>query len=102
MIRLILLALAAATAAGLLFVNLYNSIVDAPNWGADLPNSILAARQYFTASNPGNFFRIMSPLNQVLALAAVIFCWKQNRYIALGSLAVAILADVLTFRYTTR
>jgi hypothetical protein len=99
MIRLILLGLAAATAAGLLFVNLYNSIVDAPNWGADLPNSVLAARQYFTAANPGNFFRIMSPLNQVLALAAVIVCWKQNRYIALASLVVAVLADVLTFGY---
>jgi hypothetical protein len=99
MIRLIFLGLAAATAAGLLFVNLYNSIVDAPNWGADLPNSILAARQYFTVANPGNFFRFMSPLNQVLALVAVFICWKQNRYIALGSLIVAVLADVLTFGY---
>ena len=47
MIRLILLGLSAAVAAGILFVNLYNSLIDAPNWGADLPNSVLAARQYF-------------------------------------------------------
>lgn len=101
MIRLILLGLSAATAAGLLFVNLYNSMIDAPNWGADLPNSLMIARQYFTVVNPGNFFRIISPLNQVLALFAVIVCWKfgNERYLALGSLVLAILADVLTFGY---
>ena len=99
MIRPILLGLSAAVAAGILFVNLYTSIVDAPNWGADIPNSIVAARQYFSVSNPGTFFRIFSPLNQVLALIAVILCWRKNRYLALGSLAVAVLIDVFTFGY---
>jgi hypothetical protein len=99
MIRLILLSFFAAVAAGLLFVNLYNSIVDAPNWGASMTDSIVVARQYFSVANPGTFFRIVSPLNQVLALLAVIICWKNNRYLALGSLAVAILADVMTFAY---
>lgn len=99
MIRLSLLGLSAAVAAGLLFVNLYNSIVDAPNWGADLPNSIAAARNYFVSANPGNFFRIVSPLNQVLAIVALVISWRKNRYIALGSLVVAVLADVLTFAY---
>jgi hypothetical protein len=99
MTRLILLALSAAVAAGILFVNLYTSIVDAPNWGADLPNSIIVTREYFAAANPGTFFRIMSPLNQVLALIVVIICWKKNRYLALTSLAVAVLIDVFTFGY---
>lgn len=101
MIRLILLGLSASVAAGILFVNLYNSLVDAPNWGADLPNSVMAARQYFTVANPGNFFRIISPLNQVLALIAVIVCWKfgRERYIAIASLVIAVLADVFTFGY---
>jgi hypothetical protein len=99
MIRLILLALSVAVASGLLFVNVYTSIVDAPNWGADLPNSILAARQYFSVAHPGTFFRIVSPLNQLLAVTALILCWKRNRYIAIGLLAVTILADVFTFGY---
>lgn len=101
MIRSILLGLSAATAAGILFVNLYNSLVDAPNWGADIPNSLVAARHYFTVANPGSFFRVISPVNQVLALIAVIVCWKSGnlRYIALGSLVLAILADVFTFGY---
>lgn len=99
MIRPILLGLSAATASGLLFVNLYNSIVDAPNWGADIPNSIIVARNYFEIAAPGDFFRIFSPANQILALVAVILCWKNNRYIAIASLAAAILLDVMTFGY---
>ena len=101
MIRSILLGLLAAVATGILFVNFYNSIVDAPNWGAQLPNSILATRQYFAVANPGSFFRVISPINQVLALIAVILCWKfkRERYIAIGILALAILADVFTFGY---
>ena len=99
MIRLILLGLSASVAAGLLFVNIYTSIVDAPNWGANMTDSLVVARQYFSVANPGNFFRIVSPLNQVLALIALVICWKNNRYLALGSLVVAILADVMTFAY---
>jgi hypothetical protein len=96
---MILLGASAATAAGILFVNLYTSFVDAPNWGANIPDSIATARQYYIASNPGNFFRIVSPLNQVLALIGVFITWKQNRYLALGSLIIAVLADVFTFGF---
>jgi hypothetical protein len=99
MIRTIFIGASAATAAGLLFVNVYNSIVDAPNWGAHLPQSIEAARAYFSVANPGSFFRIASPINQVLALLALVLSWKNNRYIALGSLIVAVLVDVITFAY---
>jgi hypothetical protein len=101
MIRLIILGLFSLTASGLLFVNIYNSLVDAPNWGVDLPNSLLATRQYFSASNPGDFFRVFSPINQVLALIAVIVSWKsgRGRYLALGALGLAVLADVFTFGY---
>jgi hypothetical protein len=101
MIRSILLGLSAAVATGVLFVNVYTSVVDAPNWGADLPNSIVVAREYFSVANPGNFFRIFSPANQVLAAIAVILSWRfrRERYIAIGSLIVAILGDVFTFGY---
>ena len=101
MIRITLLGISAAIAAGLLFVNVYNSVIDATNWGAAFPDSISAARQYFSQVNPGNFYRIVSPLNQVLAIIAVIACWKfkRERYIAIASLALTVLADALTFGY---
>ncbi len=99
MIRSILLGATAAVAAGLLFVNIYNSVVDAPNWGANLPHSIEAARAYFTVANPGTFYRIVSPLNQVLAFIALILSWRNNRYIGMSLVFTAILADALTFGY---
>ena len=101
MIRITLLGISAAIAAGLLFVNVYNSVIDATNWGATFPDSISAARQYFSAVNPGHFYRIASPLNQVVALIAVIACWKfkRERYFAIASLVLAVLADALTFGY---
>jgi hypothetical protein len=101
MIRIILLSLSAATAAGLLFVNVYNSVVDAANWNAALPDSIMAAREYFKVASPGTFFRIVSPAGQVLALGTLIACWNYGRlrYIALGTLVLAVFADLLTFGY---
>lgn len=51
-----------AFANGLLFTNIYNSMIDAKSWGADLPHSIETARQYFKSINPGKFFRISESL----------------------------------------
>ena len=101
MIRTVILGLSAATAAGLLFVNVYNSVIDAANWSSALPSSVVAAREYFSVANPGHFFRMVSPFNQVLALVAVLLCWKHGRvkYVALASLALAVSADIFTFGY---
>ena len=100
--KLVLISLATAFAAGLLFVNVYTSVVDAPNWGRDIPESIIAARQYFRVANPGTFFRILSPANQVLTLLALIVCWRFGRtglVLCAASLAAAVLVDVMTFAF---
>ena len=65
-----------ALASGLLFTNAYTSLIDATSWGSNIPHSIGAAREYFKNVNPGNFFRVFSPANQVLALLALILFWK--------------------------
>ena len=101
-IQKLVLILAATVAAGLLFANIYTSIVDAPNWGRDVPASIVAAREYFSVKNPGNFFRVFSPLNQVLALLAVVVSWwapKGTFSICLAALILAVSVDVFTFTY---
>jgi hypothetical protein len=98
----LVLFLSAIIASGLLFVNLYTSLIDARSWGSDLPNSIAAAREYFKTVNPGYFFRIFSPVNQVMGLLALILCWKTSRSIRLYlviAFALYILGDVLTFAY---
>jgi hypothetical protein len=102
MFRNSLLVLATTFAAGLMFANIYTSIVDAVSWGSDLPTSILTARDYYKAVNPGNFFRIFSPLNQLLALISLVACWKMGlkvRYLCAAALVMAVGADALTFGY---
>ena len=86
--------------SGLLFVNIYNSIVDAVSWGSDIPSSLEIARQYFKSTNPGHFFRVFSPLNQVLILVSLILFWKLGktiRLLLLFALLIHIGTDVLTF-----
>src|SRR5436190_15427767 len=89
-------------ASGLLFANLYTSLIDARSWGADIPNSIAAAREYFKIVNPGNFFRIFSPINQGLGIVALILFWKASPTIRLSlgiALVLYLLAEGLTFGY---
>ncbi|QBZ99117.1 DUF1772 domain-containing protein [Flavobacterium sangjuense] len=97
-----LLFVSISLASGLLLVNVYNSLIDTRSWGSDLPNSIAVARDYFKMINPGNFYRIFSPLNQLLALLSLILFWKVSPAIRLYlgiSLVLYVLVDALTFAY---
>jgi hypothetical protein len=91
-----------SVACGLLFSNLYTSLVDARSWGSDIPNSIAAAREYFKTVSPGNFFRMFSPVNQALGIIALILFWKSSPSIRLSlgaALFMYLLAEGLTFGY---
>lgn len=99
--RIILFA-SISVMAGLLFANMYNSMVDANNWCSNMPQSIEQARQYFSVSNPGDFYRLFSPINQVLAIAALILFWRTDKGIRLNlgiALMLALFGDALTFGY---
>lgn len=88
--------------AGVAFVNMYNSIVDTTSWISNVPTSIEVFRQYFQNVNPGNFFRIFSPVNQLLALAAVFLFWKtsgKTRLFLILAFLLAVAGDILTFIY---
>jgi hypothetical protein len=77
-------------------------MIDAKSWGNDIPNSISTAREYFKVVNPGNFFRLISPINQVLAIIVVVIFWKSNPSLRLylGAAALLyVLCDMLTFGY---
>jgi hypothetical protein len=89
-------------ASGLLFTNLYTSLIDAKSWGSDIPNSIVTAREYFKTVNPGNFFRIFSPVNQALGIIVLVLFWKASRSIRLclgTALVLYLFAEGLTFGY---
>jgi hypothetical protein len=100
--RKIAICLAVSLAAGILFLNIYTSMVDARNWGSDIPASIQAARDYFRVANPGTFFRVFSPANQIVTLIALVLCWpidKRVRYYLLAALIIAVATDAFTFGY---
>lgn len=89
-------------ASGLLLVNIYTSLIDAKSWGSNIPNSIGTAREYYRTVTPGNFFRLFSPVNQVLALLVMILFWKSSPSIRLYlgcALFLYVLADIFTFAY---
>jgi uncharacterized membrane protein len=99
--KFIFIYLSLVVAAGVLFVNVYTSVVDARSWGADLPRSIETARQYFKNVNPGNFFRVYSPVNQLLALIVLIIFWKVKavRSFVVMAFVLYLAADAFTFAY---
>jgi hypothetical protein len=100
--KTIILFASISIASGLLLVNMYTSLIDAKSWGSNIPNSIATAREYFRTVNPGNFFRVFSPINQVLALLVLILFWKSSPSIRLyfgAAFVLYIIADILTFTY---
>jgi len=100
--KTIILFASILVASGVLMVNLYSSLVDAKSWAGDVPNSIASAREYFKMVNPGNFFRIFSPVNQLLGLLALLAFWKFAPHVRIY-LGIAFLmyfiAEGLTFAY---
>jgi uncharacterized membrane protein len=96
------LFLSIGIACGVMLVNVYTSLIDARSWGSHIPDSIGVAREYFRSVNPGNFFRIFSPLNQLLGLVAVILFWKSDPSVRLYlciAFAMYLVAEALTFKF---
>ncbi len=101
MARQVVVWLAVIVIGGVLGANVYTSAVDARNWGSNIPTSLNAARAYFSVANPGSFFRIASPLTQVLSLLALMLCWNVPGARLLAGIAVAanVTGDIMTFAY---
>ena len=91
-----------AIAAGLTLVNVYTSLVDVPAWSHNIPASVDTTRQYYQVSNPGDFFRIFSPLNQLLGLLCLVLFWKRSRQVRLllaAAFALYVTGEGMTFMY---
>ncbi len=100
-LRLISAAIALALSAMLLGAGVYESVVVAPNLqGA--PSSLEHARGFYHATNPGMFFRVLSPSTQLSVLLALVCNWAPiplTRWRLAGALVLAILGDVITFKF---
>jgi hypothetical protein len=99
-LRLVSVAIALVLSAMLLGAGVYESVVVAPNFqGA--PTSLEHARGFYHATNPGMFFRVLSPAVQLFLLLALVSNWKPSgtRWRLAGAFLLAILADVITFKF---
>jgi hypothetical protein len=99
-LRLVSVAIALVLSAMLLGAGVYESVVVAPNFqGA--PTSLEHARGFYHVTNPGMFFRVLSPAVQLFLLMALVCNWRRpgTRWRLAGALALAILADVITFKF---
>jgi uncharacterized membrane protein len=79
---------------------LYDAIVLAPNLRGG-PKTLEHGRLFLTRSNPGNLFRTLAPLSQVLLLLAIVVDWSRpgSRWPLIGSLVALAITDVITFTY---
>src|SRR5580693_5320017 len=99
-LRLVSAAIALVAWAMLLGAGVYESVVVAPNFqGA--PTSLEHARGFYHVTNPGVSFRVISPATQLFLLVALVCNWKPpvTRWSLAGALVLAILADVITFKF---
>jgi len=91
-----------AFASGVLFTNVFNSMVISEAVKSNIPNSVIAAREYFKTVNPGDFFKIFSPATQILTLLSLILFWKTAKSARLF-LVIALLSyisgDIFAFTY---
>ena len=102
MARRLVLMLAITFSAGLLFANMYSSIVDARSLRSDIPSSITAMRAFWRTVGPHQFFGRLSPIAILIHLIAVVLCWKAGpevrRYCVAALVALALVAP-FTFLY---
>lgn len=101
-IGLIVVALSTAALCMLLGATVYESVVMAPNF-AHGKTALEGARAFLTATNPGNFFRILSPLTQAMLLLSVALIWSTEpssaRWFMITAFVVAIGVDVITYKF---
>lgn len=100
--RKIILYAAAAFSSGMFFTLIYNSIVNAANWESNVPQSITATKNFFVVANPGTFFKMVDPTNQILILLALVLLWKTSTAIRLYlgiALVCFVSSMILTFTY---
>jgi hypothetical protein len=85
----------------LLGATAYETIVMAPNYERDIPASIDLARQFLRRVTPAHYFRVISPLTQLLLVGSVVLCWgvSDARWWLLTALGALAATDVVTFRF---
>jgi Domain of unknown function (DUF1772) len=89
-------------AAGLTMVTVYNTLVDAKSWGANIPTSIQTARDYYSHVDPRRFYLIIGPPTVLLGAVTTFLFWRDAvsmRLLFGASAACYALIVLLTISY---
>jgi len=99
-LQLILTCLALLGVSALFGGSLYDAVVLAPNLTGGSA-ALEHGRLFMSSATPANLFRVLSPLAQLLLLAAVVANWKGpgRGGLRVGALAALVFGDVITFTY---
>lgn len=101
MVPYVLSVLALFGMALLLGGTVYEAVVMAPNYERDIPDSIDIARRFLKRTTPAHFFRLITPVTQILLLGGVVACWSVSsaRWQLLMALGILLCTDVMTFTF---
>ncbi|TVR77744.1 MAG: DUF1772 domain-containing protein [Chitinophagaceae bacterium] len=82
--------------------NIYQIIAEVPNWSADIPNSLIAYREFFHVTHPGFFFQTLVPLTVLSLITSIILLRNRpksaNKWMLIA-LAGVVLTEVFTLTY---
>jgi hypothetical protein len=80
---------------------IFSVLVEYPNWFANVPSSLEATRNFYKVFHPGYFFQTTVPFAFLTGIAFTIISWRtpNTRNYVLMSLAVLVVAELLTFFY---
>ena len=97
-LKQLVLVLALLALAAVFGASLYQSTIEAPNFNANIPDSLEHYRQFMSVTNPGNYFRVVAPAAQILVLLSLILNWKSSlRWWLVAALVLIVSGDVITF-----
>jgi uncharacterized membrane protein len=98
-IVLVLLVLGVVGATMVLGANVYQAIVEVPNWNADPPATVADFRACVRHSHPGYFFQVFVPLTILSLLVSLGLGWnkpkERNRWV-MGALLGVLAAEIFT------
>ena len=100
--RVVLIVAAILGLALLLGASAFESVVTAPNFNTGIPDSLRHMQGFMQVRNPGHYFRVVSPLTQILLLLSAIVCWRGprgRRWSLVAALIAVVTADIITFTF---
>ncbi len=82
--------------------NIYQMVVEVPNWHSDVPASLRDYRASTRHSHPGYFFQVLTPISIWLMVASLWLGWvrqsPRNRWVV-ASTVLLVACEVFTLLY---